>query len=731
MTTERVGALRYDVILNTHSLKKGATQARSEFKTFRDGMKANTTAVDRYNAAVKNIASLKDQGKIDQSTALALFKNEKKVLEEQGFVRKRNGQFQKTNVKLLQEELELQKKINREADLQAKISAERKKREKQDYVKRRDRSSKDHAEVMARALQIQMANAKGHRLLMLQMRQRMNFARNLSPGMAAGVAGNIAGALGASGQTIGAVRGAAMLGSRFAVPVAAFGALALSIKAAVTQADRLKRTTIDLTVLLDNNADSAKAMVKQFQAIARRTPLSTAVLADGARQLLSFGRSSQFVVKDLEKLAVIAGGNTERMRLLTKAFADVTAAGKLQGQELRQFTNQGFNPLREMALMTGESYSKLRKQMEEGAFTADMTADTLGYAAERYAGRLERSMNTISAQWEKFKGLMAELAAEGGEGTGLHWLSVQLMKGLNNFTENAKRMADNSVEDLREFGSGEAFHRMKKVAEGIHGDLKYMFDPTQLPFGGRPGKKEQGFFEQTRKAISDMRRKGGVLKSEISSEAIAERFKKSGWTKKRADLQDKYNDMLGEEYAILVKTRRELAGQTELDQLRLEAVRDLSDAREDPEADRAIKQAEDNLKIVEEMQKIRGRVENLKKRRQDEINHEKKLHQDKMKSIRDIGKEKQEQAKKDFEEQRKLVDLAKQAGGPRDDFTAAGADYRFVQQRRNQMEANRIAREADKKREQQDAERNEIMERMERMEEIRHQEFMKKLETVS
>ena len=180
----------------------------------------------------------------------------------------------------------------------------------------------------------------------------------MSPGMQAGIVGNIAGGLGASGATIGAVRAGAQMGLRFAGPIAAIAGVGLAAKSAVTQADRLKKITLDLTVLMDNNADAADRMVKQFQSLARRTPLTTSVLADGARQLLAFGRSSQFVVKDLENLATIAGGDTERLRLLTKAFADVVAAGKLQGQELRQFTNQGFNPLREMADMTGKSLCK-------------------------------------------------------------------------------------------------------------------------------------------------------------------------------------------------------------------------------------------------------------------------------------------------------------------------------------------------------------------------------------
>ena len=81
--------------------------------------------------------------------------------------------------------------------------------------------------------------------------------------------------------------------------------------------------------------------------------------------------------------------------------------------------------------------------------------------------------------------------------------------------------------------------------------------------------------------------------------------------------------------------------------------------------------------------------------------------------------------------QQELADLASKRGGPSDDFTAAGADYRFVQQRRNELEARRIQEKADKKREQQLEEANDINRRQLELEETRHNEMMSKLEVVN
>ena len=374
--------------------------------------------------------------------------------------------------------------------------------------------------------------------------------------------------------------------------------------------------------------------------------------------------------------------------------------------------------------MTGESYSKLRKQMEEGGFTADMTSDTLSHAAERYSGRLEASMDTVTAQWEKFKGLMAEIAAEEGEATGLHSLAVILMKGLNNFAANAKQMGDNAVDDVAEFARGDRF---TQILTSLGNDIRYALDPDQV--FQRPGKKKQGFFENTRKTWSDLRK--GIKKgSVLTKEQIQDSRKQSNWTKKRLDLEEKYSELLGEETGKMVKIRHELMGLKDQDLMRVEAAKDLRDAIRQG-GDRGIQQAEENLKIVEEIARVRDRTKELKESRKREIEHENNLYKSKKKTIDDIRKRKEEDARKEFQDAQKLAELARKSGGPSDDFTAAGTDYKFVQQRRGELEAKRLEEQANKKRESMDEDRNTLISKMLEMLDLNHTEMINKLQAVN
>lgn len=688
MTAERVGALRYDVILNASSLKKGAMDSRSALKTFRDGMKSATTATERYQAGMENVKRLFKDKSITKEQGQTLVRELNKELEREGFIRVGINKFEKTNIKLKEEELALQKKINREADLQKKIEAEKSKTQSRHLSDYRNRQRKSHSEIMDRALQMRRVNAKSHQLVMLNLRQQMNFMSSFSPGMAAGIAGNLAGAMGASGATIGAVRAATQMGLKLAVPVAGFVALGLAMKKAVTEADRLQRSTIDLGVLMGGGASNAQRLVKELQKLARTTPLATGQLVEGARQLMSFGRASSKVTEDLRILGTIAGGDTERMRLLTKAFGDVIAAGKLQGQELRQMTNQGFNPLREMVELTGKSYSELRLEMERGNVTSQMVFESMASAAEGYAGRLEASMDTVSGQLQRLKGLLEEMFATGGSGyvsptaKGLELLG-DLTEGTVGVLEKIQegglivgRAAAEIVEGYRRFFSGED-HSEIFSAEGIR---KFREEQARLST-----EYQNRLIDEKLASEEDVR---------IRAQGDPEKFKRM------MEVQAEIEGAKAKEIVKREKLLRQELGVNEeehklrLLQRELAIAEEKSQGRKADELRKSIGFQRDLMKEQEALEKRKKAIKIAKDYIDEVYNHEEKR-------IADTLKSKTDAVNKDFKHQQEIAAAARAAGGPSGDFTAGGADYRFVQQRRAESEARRVSDRANNTRERQ------------------------------
>lgn len=161
----------------------------------------------------------------------------------------------------------------------------------------------------------------------------------------------------------------------------------------------------NFTVLL-GSAEKATQHVEDLKEFAAKTPFEMAGLADASKQLLSFGIDVNDIMPDLQMLGDISLGNQERFKGLALVFAQVASAGKLTGQDLMQFINQGFNPLQVMAEKTGRSMADLKEEMSDGKITYEMVAEAMRVATSEggkfYQG-MEVQSQTLSGMWSTLK----------------------------------------------------------------------------------------------------------------------------------------------------------------------------------------------------------------------------------------------------------------------------------------------------------------------------------------
>ena len=161
----------------------------------------------------------------------------------------------------------------------------------------------------------------------------------------------------------------------------------------------------NFTVLL-GSAEKATKHVEDLKKFAAKTPFEMTGLADASKQLLSFGIDVGDIMPDLQMLGDISLGNQERFKGLALVFAQVASAGKLSGQDLMQFINQGFNPLQIIAEKTGKTMAELKDEMSEGQITYEMVADAMKTATSEggkfYQG-MEVQSKTLSGMWSTLK----------------------------------------------------------------------------------------------------------------------------------------------------------------------------------------------------------------------------------------------------------------------------------------------------------------------------------------
>lgn len=261
-----------------------------------------------------------------------------------------------------------------------------------------------------------LINKHTHRLLLNTKAKNANAAAssrmNLANigGAAASMFGGRGGAAVGRGIGIGA-----MAGGPAGIGLAAGFAGAYATARMMEEFGDLQEAATDLKVFLGEEFGEESA--NAFRKIARESSLTTKGLIKNARVWASYGLETENIVDMVERLGIAAGGEREAFDNLTRAMAQVNAAGKLMGQEKNQLINAGFS-LKIIADEAGVSMTNFAKSMEEGAISAEHVNNALIKATNEgglYFGRLEKKSKTLNGQLDLLTNNFNDLFANLGE----------------------------------------------------------------------------------------------------------------------------------------------------------------------------------------------------------------------------------------------------------------------------------------------------------------------------
>ena len=197
---------------------------------------------------------------------------------------------------------------------------------------------------------------------------------------------------------------------------AIFAGLGAAGSGMVMVAANAERSAVAMEVLL-GSADRAKSMLDQIYKLAAESPFGAAEFTQGAQVLLNFGVAAKDVLPTLSMLGDISAGDAEKLSRLTMVFGQMTAAGRLMGQDLLQMVNAGFNPLQQISAKTGESMLDLKKRMEAGGISSQEVAAAFRAATSdggRFFGMTKRIAGTTMGVWMRLKDQVTMLAMQMG-----------------------------------------------------------------------------------------------------------------------------------------------------------------------------------------------------------------------------------------------------------------------------------------------------------------------------
>lgn len=192
-------------------------------------------------------------------------------------------------------------------------------------------------------------------------------------------------------------------------------ALAAGAVGAITKIGaEAEQTSVAFTTLVGSET-KAKGMLDEIAKFAAASPFGKLDLTENAKTMLNFGVETGKVLPLLKQLGDISGGNKDRLQSLSLVLGQVSAAGRLQGQDNLQFINAGFNPLQELAKMTGKSYAELQDKMSKGQITFENVTQAIRHATGaggKFFGMMEKQSQTAVGKFATVKDIVIQQAVD-------------------------------------------------------------------------------------------------------------------------------------------------------------------------------------------------------------------------------------------------------------------------------------------------------------------------------
>lgn len=228
---------------------------------------------------------------------------------------------------------------------------------------------------------------------------------------------------------------------------AAGGVFALSqvkefTKHIITLRGEIESLEISFNTLLGSEQKGA-AMFSEIRQFAVQTPMMLKDLATGAQTMLGFNIEAEKVMPMLKAIGDISMGDAQKFNSLSLSFSQMSATGKLMGQDLLQMINAGFNPLSVISQKTGKSIGELKDEMEKGKITVEMVTDAFisaSSAGGKFYGMLEKQSKGINGAISNLQGAIDDMFND--MGTAAQGAAVEVLSDSTAIVKHYKEIGE-------------------------------------------------------------------------------------------------------------------------------------------------------------------------------------------------------------------------------------------------------------------------------------------------
>lgn len=160
--------------------------------------------------------------------------------------------------------------------------------------------------------------------------------------------------------------------------------------------------------VMTGSAEEAASIVERLKTMGAETPFETLDLAETTQLLMNYGITADEAISRMSMLGDIAQGSAEKMTRIATAYGQMSSAGKVQLEDIRQMIESGYNPLQEIAETTGESMASLYDRISDGT----LAVEEITASMERSTSEGGKYFESMAKQAETLSGRLSTLKDE-------------------------------------------------------------------------------------------------------------------------------------------------------------------------------------------------------------------------------------------------------------------------------------------------------------------------------
>jgi len=180
---------------------------------------------------------------------------------------------------------------------------------------------------------------------------------------------------------------------------------------ALTLAGNLEQADVAFTTMLWS-AEKSKKMLKDLSDFASKTPFELTGIRQTAKQLLAYGIEAEKIMPTLKALWDVSAGLSVPIEQVAYAYGQVRSAGRLLGQDLRQFTNAWVPIIAELAKNLWVAESGIKDMVSAGKIwfaDVEKAFQTMSWEWGKFANLMDKQSKTLLWSWSNFKDSMNTL----------------------------------------------------------------------------------------------------------------------------------------------------------------------------------------------------------------------------------------------------------------------------------------------------------------------------------